>query len=130
MLTKGIHHIALKARGRAEFDRTMNFYCDLLGCRLVRSWGEGENIAAMVDCGGSMLEIFANGNEVPGEGALRHMAFAVDDVDACVEKVRAAGYEITVEPNDIVIPSEIPFPVRIAFCNGPLGESLEFFFEK
>ena len=47
---------------------------------------------------------------------LRRLAFAVKDVDACVEAVRAAGYEITVEPNDIVIPSNPPLPARIAFC--------------
>jgi len=58
------------------------------------------------------------------------MAFAVKDVDACVEAVRAAGYEITVEPNDIVIPSNPPLPARIAFCIGPVGEEIEFFCEK
>ena len=33
--------------------------------------------------GGSMMEIFSNGPDEPGMGAIRHMAFAVEDVDAC-----------------------------------------------
>ena len=31
---------------------------------------------------------------------------------------------------DIVIPSQPEFPVRVAFCNGPVGEEIEFFQEK
>lgn len=53
-----------------------------------------------------------------------------DDVDGCVKAVREAGYPITVEPKDIVIPSQPEFPVRVAFCNGPTGEEIEFFQEK
>lgn len=46
-----------------------------------------------------------------------------------MEAVRAAGYEVFVEPKDIEIASEIPFPARIAFCRGPVGEEIEFFHE-
>ena len=44
--------------------------------------------------------------------------------------VREAGYEVFIEPKDIVITSEPPFPARIAFCRGPLQEEIEFFQEK
>ena len=67
---------------------------------------------------------------VHGAGALRHLALAAEDTDACVAAVRAAGYEITMEPTDIVIPSNPPYPARIAFCIGPVGEELEFFHVK
>ncbi len=127
--TKGIHHIALKACGKEAFERTCAFY-EMLGCPTVRTWGEGEGSAAMLKCGESLFEIFANGTEEGCEGALRHMALATDDVDACIEKVRAAGYKITMPPTDIVIPAETPYPARIAFCEGPVGESVEFFCEK
>ena len=60
----------------------------------------------------------------------RHFALKTDDVDGCVKAVREAGYPITVEPKDIVIPSQPEFPVRVAFCNGPTGEEIEFFQEK
>ncbi len=127
---KGIHHIALKACGKSEFDRTCRFYTDLLACPVVRTWGEGDNSAAMLQCGDSLLEIFANGTEEGAEGALRHMALATEDVDACIQAVRNAGYSVTMEPTDIVIPSAPPYPARIAFCIGPVGETVEFFCEK
>ena len=60
----------------------------------------------------------------------RHLAFAVADTDVCIETVRAAGYRITMEPTDLLIPSDPPFPARIGFCIGPVGEEVEFFCEK
>lgn len=126
----GIHHIALKAKGLENYKRMLEFYHGILGLPIVRSWGEGENLGAMLDTGAGLLEIFSNAPDVLSEGALRHIAFAVDDVDVCVEAVRSAGYKVTMEPRDIVIASNPPYPARIAFCDGPVGESVEFFMEK
>ena len=123
----GIHHIALKACGLEQFRKTVSFYHDLLGLPVARTWGEGENVGIMLDTGAGLLEIFANAVDASGQGAVRHMALAVEDTDACVEAVRAAGYEITREPVDIVIGSVPPYPARIAFCIGPVGEEIEFF---
>ena len=123
----GIHHIALKAKGLDAFNKTIDFYHGILGLPIVRTWGEGENIGIMLSTGDGMLEIFANAGNEPGQGPLRHMAFAVTDTDACVAAVRAAGYEIIREPVDIVIGSVPPYPARIAFCIGPVGEEIEFF---
>ena len=126
----GVHHIALKACGTEAFDKTVRFYRDILGMKEVRSWGEGENSGIMIDSGAGMLEIFANGKDQPVSGALRHLAFAVEDVDVCADAVRKEGYTITMEPTDIVIASNPPYPARIAFCIGPVGEEVEFFEEK
>ncbi len=123
----GIHHIALKAKGIEAFEKTIHFYHDILGLPIVRRWGEGENLAMMLDTGAGMLEIFSNAPDEPGDGALRHMALATPDPDACIEAVRAAGYTVTAEPKDICIPSTPPYPARIAFCRGPVGEEVEFF---
>ncbi len=121
----GIHHIALKCRGIEEFNKTIAFYRDLLGLTVAREWGEGT--AIMLETGAGLLEIFANAEDTPSVGAVRHFALATDDVDACIAAVRAAGYKITMEPNDICIPSDPPYPARIAFCVGPIGEEVEFF---
>ena len=126
----GIHHIALKCRGIEEFEKTLAFYNGILGLPIVRRWGSDEKSAVMLDTGAGMLEIFANAPDRLSAGALRHLAFAVTDTDACVSAVRAAGYEITMEPTDIVIASQPPYPARIAFCIGPVGEEVEFFCEK
>lgn len=125
----GIHHVALKCGGTAEFEKTLHFYQDVLGLEPVRSWGEGENAGAMLSTGDGLLEIFASGEKLP-KGAIRHFALRTERVDDCVAAVRAAGYPITVESKDIVIASNPPFPARIAFCTGPVGEEIEFFQER
>jgi len=124
---KGFHHVALKCNGIDAFEKTIHFYHGVLGLPIVRTWGDGNESAAMLDTGAGLFEIFANAQDKPGMGALRHLALDVEDVDACVEAVRAAGYTVTVEPKDICIPSTPPYPARIAFCIGPVGEELEFF---
>ena len=123
----GVHHIALKAKGLENFRELVNFYHDILGLPIVREWGEGEGIGMMLDTGAGLLEIFANAPDRLGSGALRHLAFDVENTDVCLEAVRAAGYTVTMEPTDIVISSNPPYPARIAFCIGPVGEEVEFF---
>lgn len=125
---KGIHHIALKSRGLQEFEKLLHFYRDLLEMPVVRRWGEGLDQGVMLDTGAGILEFFPNAGDQPGQGALRHMALAVDDVDGCIAAVRAAGYAVTMEPTDINIGGN--YPARIAFCIGPVGEEVEFFCEK
>ncbi len=125
-MIKGLHHISLKCGTTEEFEKAKSFYLDLLGFEIVREWPEG----VMISFGNGMLEIFSNGEGIKTKGALRHLAFATDDVDAVVEKVKKAGYEVFIEPNDIVIKSVPEFSARMAFCFGPLGEEIEFFQEK
>ena len=123
----GIHHIALKAKGTKSYNKLIEFYHDILGMPIVRRWGDGENLGAMLDTGAGLLEVFSNAPDILGQGALRHLAFEVEDPDVCIEAVRKAGYEVTIEPKDIVIASDPPYPARIAFCIGPVGEEVEFF---
>ncbi len=127
---KGIHHIALKARGLEEFQKTLDFYHGILGLPVKMRWGEGEKQGIMLDTGEGMLEIFANAEDCPGQGALRHMAFMVENVDECIEAVRAKGYKITVEPKDHTFACQPAYDVRLAFCIGPVGEEVEFFSER
>lgn len=124
-LIKGIHHVALKCCDAAEYEKTLAFYTQVLGLPVLRSWP----VATMLDTGNGIVEIFNNGTPVPEEGSIRHFALATDDVDACIEAVRKAGFPVTVEPKSVTIPSAVPFPVRVAFCKGPLGEEIEFFQE-
>lgn len=125
-LIKGIHHVKFNCRTEEIFKKTCEFYGTLLELPVIREWDAG----IMFDTGAGLLEIFHVPGEVLNKGILEHIAFATDDVDGCVESVRACGYEITIDPKDIVIPSAKPFPARIAFCIGPVGEEVEFFCEK
>ena len=122
----GLHHISLKCGTEDEFMRAKSFYLDVLGFKIVREWPEG----AMIGFGNGMLEIFNNGDGIKTKGALRHIAFATDNVDEIVSKVKGAGYNVFIEPNDIVSRSDPEYPARMAFCFGPLGEEIEFFQER
>ncbi len=125
-LIKGIHHVALKASSEEEYRKTVDFYKNILGLEVARVWDAG----IMFETGSGLIEIFNNANSQLEQGTIRHFAFAVDDVDACVRVVADAGYEVFMGPKDILIPSDPGFPARMAFCFGPLGEEIEFFQEK
>ena len=125
-LIKGIHHVALKCSDAEEYRKVAEFYRDILGLSVARSWDGG----IMFDTGDGIIEVFDDGEVPLPQGNIRHFAFATEDVDACVSAVRKAGYEVFVEPKDIEIQSDPKFPARIAFCRGPLGEEIEFFCEK
>ena len=122
----GIHHISMKCGTKEELDRTRDFYLRVLGFSLAREWQGG----IMIHTGNSLLEIFGNKEGIKAIGAIRHVAFSTDDVDGIIAKVKAEGYEVFVEPNDIVIPSDPELHARMAFCRGPLGEEIEFFQER
>lgn len=124
---RGVHHISLKAKGAAAFERVLAFYRDVLGCPLVRRWGEGESQGAMLDLGNTLLEVMANGR-AEEKGLFAHIAFAADDVDGMARRVREAGYPVFLGPEDKNLGGD--YPIRIAFCTGPAGEEIEFFQER
>lgn len=125
-LIEGIHHVSLKCCGQEEYNKTITFYTEILEIPIIRKWETG----VMLGTGNGIIEIFNNGEKRFGMGTIRHFALMTKNVDTCVEKIRAAGYEIPVEPKNISIASVPPFPARIAFCKGPVGEEIEFFEEK
>ncbi|MBR0461191.1 MAG: VOC family protein [Erysipelotrichaceae bacterium] len=122
----GIHHISMKCASAEEYEKAMHFYLEILGLKVKREWADG----VMIDTGNALLEIFNSGGDVKAKGIIAHMAFACDDVDDMVKRLTQEGYEVFMGPKDIEIPSDPPYPARIAFCNGPLGEEIEFFNEK
>lgn len=125
-LIQGMHHVCMKCCSEAQFEETKKFYGEILGLEQVRAFPNG----LMYQIGGGvLLEIFSDGNQSLPQGVWQHIALATQDVDGCVEAVRAGGYPITMEPRDIVVASEPPMPARIAFCIGPMGEEIEFFRE-
>jgi len=121
----GFHHVSLRVH---DFEASVKFYCEALGFREHVSWGQGEQRAIMLDTGdGNFLELFAGGSAgVKPEGCMVHFALRTDSCDKAIERARKAGAEVTMEPKDIDIPSTPVLPVRIAFCKGPDGESIEF----
>ena len=125
-MIKGIHHVAFKCETEKQYQEMIYFYHELLGLPILRKWDGGIHI----DCYNSCIEIFLDGTKSAQEGVIRHFALATDTVDEIVEKVKKAGYKVTVEPKDVNMKTDPVFPIRVAFIEGPLHESIELFCEK
>ena len=123
-MIKGIHHISMKCRPE-QLEEIKGFYEGILGMSVCREWAGG----IMFDTGNGLIEVFTNGTEDFEKGVINHFALATDDVDGLADRVRKAGYEIFKGPDNAVIPSVPEFPLRMAFCYGPLGEEIELFCE-
>ena len=128
----GFHHVALRAR---DYERSLAFYTEGLGFRLAHTWGEGAGRIALLDMGdGNYIELFASkpsqvpdeSSEAPPPWPFFHVALRSDDVDADIERVRALGMKVTVEPKSVDVGNP-PITIRIAFFLGPDGEVLELF---
>jgi len=125
----GTHHIAVQSY---DWEASLRLYCEVLGMRLVAEFGEPDRKIILLDIGdGSHMEIFAPTDEGLSPEAVScdqvpilHFALATTDTRGAIERVRSAGYEITVEPKDVKLGS---LDVTIAFFRGPSGEIIEFF---
>jgi glyoxylase I family protein len=127
----GFHHVCIKTR---EWDRSLRFYQDTLGCTVKIAWniGGGGPRATMLDTGdGNYIELFDIPDYVAApNGSVVHFALRTTRLDEVAARVRAAGAKITVEPKDVTIATTNgvgPVPIRIFFCEGPSGELIEFF---
>lgn len=123
-LINSVTHICIKCSPE-QLPEVLHFYCDVLGLSLAREWDGG----VMISAGNCLIEVFTDAEAELPTGAIRHFAFDVDSVDACVEAVTAAGYEVFISARCAVIASKEPLPIRYAFCRGPVGEEIEFFQE-
>ena len=112
MLVQGIHHVCIRCE-KNEIEKVKEFYQGVLGMPVIRSWGEPELAGFMFDTGAGLVEVFTDAEGVLPQGSIRHFALKTDDVDGCVKAVREAGYPITVEPKDVVIPSQPEFPMQL-----------------
>ena len=100
-----IDHLGIAVR---SLDEALRFYTGVLGMEAAeRETVAGEKVnVAMLACGGPRLELLEPaGAESPigrflekrGEG-LHHVALAVDDLGAAVERLKAAGARLLNEP--------------------------------
>ena len=90
MLIQGIHHICIKC-DKSEIEKVKNFYGDVLGMPIVRSWGEEVTEGLMFDTGAGLIEVFTNATTPLPQGAVRHFALRTGDVDKCVEYLQVNG---------------------------------------
>ena len=124
----GMHHVAVQTR---DWEASLRLYRDVLGMEIVAEFGSPERKIILLDLGdGTYMELFAPVADSPAVDSespndpVTHFALAVEDTRAATERVREAGYEITIEPKDLDLDH---LSVTIAFFKGPSGEVLEFF---
>ena len=122
-MIKGIHHISMKCKNEEEYQKVRRFYVDVLKLSVIKEC----DACILLDTGAGIVEIFRDGTESLEKGTIRHFAFAVDDVQTCVDAVESAGYEVFIAPKNVQIGGDSAYSATIAFCYGLLGEEIEFF---
>ena len=98
---KGIHHVAVIC---SDYQRSKQFYCDVLGLKVVSEHYRAERDSYKLDLAlpdGAQIELFSFPNPPdrvnnPEARGLRHLAFCVDSVLACRDYL--TQQDIDVEP--------------------------------
>ena len=123
----GTHHIAIQT---TDYEASVKFYTEVMGMTEVVGFENAGRPALILDIGdGSHLELFGPipgaqpSNDASGN-VVFHFALQTTDIEAALERVRAAGMEITVELKTVDLG---PLNVSLAFFKGPSGEVVEFF---
>ena len=127
MTLLGFEHVGMTS---GDLDRTIAFYRDLLGLKLVLRKPSGQGEVAFLDAGGGMLEIFASKDDKavpsrdvpPGEAGVRHLTFAFDEVDTIFAALEAAGVAVVERPRPAHHTEMI---ARVAFVRDPDGIIVE-----
>ncbi|TAE33626.1 MAG: VOC family protein [Alphaproteobacteria bacterium] len=98
---KGIHHIAVIC---SDYERSRHFFTTILGCEIIaetyREQRKSYKLDLRVDAN-TQIELFSfpeppKRTSRPEACGLRHLAFAVDDLDKACDYLRS--HDIEVEP--------------------------------
>lgn len=93
-----VNHIAIIA---SNIERSLSFYVDVLGFSIIRKVYREERDSWKVDLalnGDYLIELFTFPNapkrpSYPEALGLRHLAFKVDDIEACIAELKSKGVE-------------------------------------
>lgn len=99
MQTVGIHHIAIIC---SDYDRSKHFYVNLLGFPIIREVYRAARQSYKLDLqvgNHTQLELFSFPQppqrlQFPEACGLRHLAFAVPDLDEAIAELIAKGIEV------------------------------------
>jgi glyoxylase I family protein len=105
MQVKGIDHVSINVK---DMKASAEFYGKVLGFRQLETVPcDGFSLVYFQIPGGGRLELFDYGGKNPvaergeSETGLRHLAFAVENVDEAERHLRAQGVEITLAATDL-----------------------------
>jgi glyoxylase I family protein len=121
-----IHHVAILC---SDYARSKRFYTEVLGLRVVAETFRAERASYKLDLAlpdGTQLELFSFPNPPPRPSrpeacGLRHLAFAVTDLDAAVHALKTG--DIAVDP----IRTDELTGRRFTFFADPDGLPLELY---
>ena len=120
-----IEHVSINT---LDFERSIDFYGRILGFTQRQTVDCGDfNITYFEIPGGERLELFDYHGRNPvvnhpeSATGLRHLAFAVRDVNVHEQQLREAGVEITLPATDLP-----DLGVRVLLALDPNGVTLEF----
>ena len=127
-MIRAFHHVALIA---SDYPRSERFYTEILGLAVVAETYRAERRSYKLDLalpGGGQLELFSFPDPPPRPtrpeaAGLRHLAFAVDDIEASVAGLEARG--VACEPLRV---DELT-GCRFTFFADPDGLPLELYEE-
>jgi len=127
-MSSRMNHIAVEV---SDAEKSADFYCGLLGFTRGDKFefAERGRTIIFVQLGETCLELLQDAEyeahvAQPKMLGFKHLCLQTDDVDAEVERLRAAGVKITMEPFDTQINS------RISFFEDPDGLMLGFWQQK
>jgi glyoxylase I family protein len=126
MNIKAIHHIAILTD---DYQRSKRFYTEVLGFEIIRETYRKERDSYKLDlsiAGKYQVELFSfpdyrERGSYPEAKGLRHLAFAVDDVDAAAAELHAKGVEVEMVRVDELTQR------KFVFFNDPNGQPLELY---
>jgi glyoxylase I family protein len=99
MQLSSIHHVAIIC---SDYARSRHFYTQVLGLRVLAEVYREARRSHKLDLAlpdGGQLELFSFPDPPPRPSypeacGLRHLAFAVDDIDACVSELQGHGIAV------------------------------------
>ena len=110
----------------ADVERSVAFYCDVLGLREHTRLSLGDEALVFLAAGAGWIELIHAPGAPRSAGIVDHLALRVDDLDALLDRLRAASVRLLDEA-----PLEVPqIDARIAFVLGPDGERVELSYER
>ncbi|MFZ4858289.1 MAG: VOC family protein [Desulfuromonadaceae bacterium] len=124
----GIHHIAVRT---TNLTASLRLYLVVLGLTVVKEHEvPGKRLVLLNTGNGAHIELAAPlDSDAPDNipemyHPLQHIALSTTDVHGVIERVRTAGYEVTVEPREARLGETT---ITIAFFKGASGELIELY---
>jgi lactoylglutathione lyase len=125
MAIKKIEHVGLQVR---SLENSITFYTEVIGLELLGTLVHNDPSIRLAFLGfknskETELELIEGYNpDLPAEGKVHHLAFAVDELEPEIERLR--GLNVSFIDKEI---TTLPNGSRYFFFHGPDGEWLELF---